>query len=133
MPQTERYVLSDKVIEDKNSIQAQYNKLELDREVYLERARDCSELTIPTLFPPKSAHGATEYKSPYQSIGARGVMNLASKLMLALFPPQAPFFRLSMDDLVFKQIEGDPEQKQTLEMEVSYLANILGKDVEDIL
>ena len=75
MPQTERYVLSDKVIEDKNSIQAQYNKLELDREVYLERARDCAELTIPTLFPPKSAHGATEYKTPYQSIGARGVMN----------------------------------------------------------
>ena len=115
MPQTERYVLSDKVIEDKNSIQSQYNKLELDREVYLARARDCAELTIPTLFPPKSSNAATEYRTPFQSIGARGVMNLASKLMLALFPPQAPFFRLSMDDLVFKQIEADPEQKQTLE------------------
>ena len=38
-------------------------------------------------------------------------MNLASKLMLALFPPQAPFFRLSVDDLVFKQIQGDPKLK----------------------
>ena len=56
MPQTDRYVLSDKVIEDKNSIQAQYNKAEIDRETYLERARDCAELTIPTLFPPKSSN-----------------------------------------------------------------------------
>ena len=112
---TDRYVLSDKVIEDKNSIQAQYSKLEINRETYLERARDCAKLTIPTLFPDKSVNEATEYKTPFQSIGARGVMNLASKLMLALFPPQAPFFRLSIDDLIYKQIEGDPRQKATLE------------------
>ena len=96
---TDRYVLSDKVIEDKNSIQAQYSKLEINRETYLERARDCAKLTIPTLFPDKSVNAATEFQTPYQSIGARGVMNLASKLMLALFPPHAPFFRLSVDDL----------------------------------
>ena len=35
--------------------------------------------------------------------------------MLALFPPQAPFFRLDVDDLVYKQIEGDPKQKATIE------------------
>ena len=51
---SERYVLSDKVIEDKSSIQAQYNKLELNREQYLQRARECAELTIPTLIPPKN-------------------------------------------------------------------------------
>ena len=42
-------------------------------------------------------------------------MNLASKLMLALFPPQAPFFRLDVDDLVYKSIQGDPRQKATIE------------------
>ena len=46
--ETDRYVLSDKAIEDKSSIQGQYGKLEIDREPYLSRARDCSELTIPT-------------------------------------------------------------------------------------
>ena len=50
---TEKYVLSDKAIEDKSSIQAQYSKLEINRETYLERARDCAKLTIPTLFPDK--------------------------------------------------------------------------------
>ena len=42
-------------------------------------------------------------------------MNLASKLMLALFPPHAPFFRLSVDDLVYKKIQGSPEQKQVID------------------
>ncbi|ANS05745.1 head-to-tail joining protein [uncultured phage_Deep-GF0-KM16-C193] len=111
----ERYVLSDKVIEDKSSIQAQYSKLETDREPYLERARDCAALTIPTLYPHKGSSEATQFDTPYQSIGARGTMNLASKLMLALFPPHSPFFRLSVDDLVYKQIQGDPQQRQTIE------------------
>ena len=112
---SERYVLSDKVIEDKSSIQAQYQKLEIDREPYLARARDCSELTIPTLFPTKNISSASEFPTPYQSIGARGVMNLASKLMLALFPPNAPFFRLSVDELVYKKIGEDPQQKTIIE------------------
>ena len=38
-------------------------------------------------------------------------MNLASKLMLALFPPQAPFFRIDVDDLVYKKIQGDPARR----------------------
>ena len=112
---TEKYVLSDKAIEDKSSIQAQYQKLEINREPYLERARDCSELTIPTLFPSKNVNEASEYPTPYSSVGARGVTNLASKLMLALFPPHAPFFRLSVDDLIYKQIQGDPQQKTIIE------------------
>ena len=58
----ERYVLSDTVAEDKSSIEGQYSKLEISRETYLERARECAELTIPTLFPPKSFNEATEYK-----------------------------------------------------------------------
>ena len=130
MPQTERYVLSDKVIEDKNSIQAQYNKLEINRETYLERARDCAKLTIPTLYPNKGSNEATEFQSPYQSIGARGVMNLASKLMLALFPPHAPFFRLSVDELVYKQIQGSPEQKQTIEQGLSKIEKAVMDNME---
>ena len=127
---SERYVLSDKVIEDKSSIQAQYNKLELNREQYLQRARECAELTIPTLIPPKNISEATEYKTPYQSIGARGVMNLASKLMLALFPPHAPFFRLSVDELVYKQIQGSPEQKQTIEQGLSKIEKAVMDNME---
>ena len=127
---SERYILSDKVIEDKSSIQAQYNKLELNREQYLARARECAELTIPTLIPPQNITEATEYNTPYQSIGARGVMNLASKLMLALFPPHAPFFRLSIDDLVYKQIKGDPANKSKIEEGLSNIEKAVMDNME---
>ena len=126
----ERYVLGDKVTEDKSSVQAQYNKLELTREPYLARARDCAKLTIPTLFPALGVNEATEYKCPYQSVGARGVMNLASKLMLALFPPHAPFFRLSVDDLVFKQIQGDPKTKSSIEQGLSGIEKAIMDNME---
>ena len=127
---TEKYVLTDKAIEDKKSIQAQYNKLEIPRETYLARARDCSELTIPTLFPSKNVNEATEYPCPYQSVGARGVTNLASKLMLALFPPHAPFFRLSVDDLVFKRIQGDPKQKTIIEQGLNKIEKAVMDNME---
>ena len=127
---SERYVLSDKAVEDKSSIQAQYSKLEINRETYLERARDCAKLTIPTLFPDKGVNAATEYKTPFQSIGARGVMNLASKLMLALFPPHSPFFRLSVDDLVYKQIQADPQNKSKIEEGLSKVEKAVMDNME---
>ena len=87
--------------------QGRYQSCMLDREVFLERARDSSELTLPTLIPPKSASNVTRYPTPYQGIGARGVNNLASKLLLALVPPNSPFFRMKIDDFVIKELEGD--------------------------
>ena len=38
----------------------------------------------------------TELPQNFQSIGARGVNNLSSKLMLSLFPPTLPFMRLEL-------------------------------------
>ena len=103
------------VTEDKSSVESMYSKLELEREIYLERARRGAELTIPHLYPQKGSNEATEYPTPYQSVGSRGVTNLASKLMLALFPPQSPFFRLDVDELIYKKVEGDPQQKATID------------------
>ena len=100
----ERYEIGNTTIADKGTMESQYQKMEIDREIYLERARDSAELTIPYLVPEKGSNSATNYPTPYQSVGSRGVMNLASKLMLALFPPQAPFFRLDVDDLIYKKI-----------------------------
>ena len=71
-----------------------YQLLEPQRKTFLDRAREASEYTIPFLIPPEGATGATHYRTPYQGIGARGVNNLASKLLITLFPPNNPFFRL---------------------------------------
>ena len=72
-------------------------------------------LTLPFLIPPQEAGQHTKYATPYQGIGARGVNNLASKLLLALLPPQAPFFRMKIDDFKLKELEGDQALKTQIE------------------
>ena len=74
-----------------------YEQLMSDREQYLARGRKCAELTIPSLLPP-SGNKKNDLYVPYQSIGARGVNNLANKLLTTLLPPNSPFFRLLVDD-----------------------------------
>ena len=113
-----------------NSVAGQYQKLEIERETYLERARESAELTIPHLYPMKGYNANTEYSTPYQSVGSRGVMNLASKLMLALFPPQAPFFRIDVDELVYKSIEGDPQQKKVIEQGLAKIEKSVMDNIE---
>ena len=127
----ERYEIgSNTIIDDKASIESQYQKMEIDREIYLERARESAELTIPYLVPEQGSTSATNYPTPYQAVGSRGVMNLASKLMLALFPPQAPFFRLDVDDLVYKQVQGDPRQKATIEQGLAKIEKSVMDSIE---
>jgi len=59
---------------------------------------------------PEEGHGAhSRLETPFQGVGARGVNNLASKLLLALLPPNAPFFRLNIDKYALAN-EGAPEE-----------------------
>ena len=83
-----------------------YAQCESARDAFLQRGRDAAELTIPTLLPPEGHSGSTVYQTPYQGVGARGVNNLASKLLLALLPPNSPFFRLTIDDFDVAAIAG---------------------------
>ena len=84
------------------------------RESYLDRARECAKLTIPTLLKDQGDNWATVYNTPFQSIGARGVNHLASKLLLTLLPPNSPFFRLTIDDFDIEELVG-PEQRGAVE------------------
>lgn len=126
----ERYTVSDKVNSEKSKIESEYTKLEINREVFIERARESAELTIPHLFPPKGSNESTNFPTPYQSVGSRGVMNLSSKLMLALFPPQSPFFRLGIDDLVYKKLQQDPAQKETIEQGLAQIEKAIMDNIE---
>lgn len=95
------------------TIAGEYARLEPDRNIYLNRARDCAQLTIPSLVTPFSKGSAVKLKTPYQGVGARGLNNISSKLLLALFPPSQPFFRLSVDYSVletFGKSKGDAEE-----------------------
>lgn len=109
---------------------ALYSELESPRQTYLERARECASLTIPTLVPPEGNSYATVYPTPWQGVGARGVNNLAAKLLLALFPPNAPFFRLSVDQYRLKKMGGDERMKTEIEKALAEIERSVMKEVE---
>ena len=92
---------------DVGTVARRYSQLESERDTFLERGREAARLTIPTLLPDEGHSSSTIYSTPYQGIGARGVNNLASKLLLALLPPNSPFFRLTIDDFDLQEIAGD--------------------------
>ena len=110
-----------------------YDKLVKSRNNYLNRAEEASRLTIPQLYTGQYTDDSqgNSYANPYQSLGARGVNNLANKIILTLFPPATAFFKLGINPIVMKEMqkgEGQVEQAlQTLEksivgeMEISQL------------
>lgn len=88
-----------------------YSQLEGARDPYLRRARDAAVLTIPTLMPPEARSSSTDYPTPWQSVGARGVNNISNKLLLAVLPPNQPFFRFMYDQSQIEDLSDDPEAK----------------------
>jgi hypothetical protein len=110
--------MADKKEDNNNTNQSetlagQYSKMESERDPYLAKARQCAKLTIPTLFPEHQTSGHQKFVTPYQGVGARGINNISSKLLLALFPPNQPFFRLSVDSQVLDEMgssKGEAEE-----------------------
>lgn len=107
-----------------STAQERFTTLNGKRDNVLTRGRDCADLTIPALMPPDGATENSNLPAPYQSLGSRGVNNLASKLRLALFPPGQPFFLFSIDAEVLAAIaEDDPKVVEEIEAIMQQLEN----------
>lgn len=100
------------------SCKAIYDRLCVDREPFLRRARLSAVVTIPWLVPPDGHNSSNDLATPFQSVGARGVNNLSSKVLLALFPPNAPFFKFDVDPYALEQIAGAEENGQSARSQV---------------
>lgn len=112
------------------TLKGRYRKLATLRQPFLDRARQCAKLTIPTLVPPEGATASTVYSTPYQSLGARGVNNLASKLLLTLLPPNAPFFKLTIDDFALEQITQREGMRAEVEEALNSIERTVANEVE---
>jgi hypothetical protein len=83
------------------SAKSRYDYLSTQRSQFLDEAKEASELTLPYLIRGQEEDSSISMKNlstPWQSVGAKGVVTLASKLMLALLPPQTSFFKLQLDE-----------------------------------
>jgi hypothetical protein len=103
---------------EKTEAAQRYEELGTDKLIYLQRARSCARVTIPMMFPPQGHSSATTYYTPFQSVGAIGLNNLTSKIVLALFPPGDPFFKFALS----------PKAKATIKKETNNEAD--GKDTQ---
>ena len=108
------------------SAKTRYDVLSSDRSQFLNEAEQASKLTLPYLIRGHEEHtyGMKNLLTPYQSVGAKGVVTLASKLMLALLPVQTSFFKLQLDESQLGQEMG-PEIKSELDLSFAKVERII--------
>jgi len=96
---------------------SRYDNLSSDRSQFLTEAEDATKLTLPYLIRGHEDYqkGMKQLKTPWQSVGAKGVVALASKLSLSLVPPQTSFFKLQLDESQLGE-EFGPEVKSELDL-----------------
>ena len=103
-----------------------YDRLASNRNSFLSTAVDCSELTLPYLLTEdtSSVNSRKRLPLPWQSVGAKAVVTLASKLMLALLPPQTSFFKLQVRDDKLGEMDS-PEIRSELDLSFSKIERII--------
>ena len=99
---------------------SRYDYLSSERAQFLDEAKQAADLTLPYLIRGHEEYskGMRNLPQPWQSVGAKGVVTLASKLMLALLPVQTSFFKLQVDESQLGESFG-PEVKSELDLSIS--------------
>ena len=103
-----------------------YGQLASDRSQFLDTAVQCSELTLPYLVQQDDSQrsGKKDLLQPWQSAGAKAVVTLAAKLMLAILPPSTAFFKLQVrDDKLGEDI--DPAMRSELDLSFSKMERMI--------
>lgn len=127
---THTSVATDSIKGSVGSIASRWGKLDGARSSITNRARQCAALTIPSLLPPEGHSETQELATPYQGLGARGVNNLASKLLLALFPPNSPFFKMAIDDFTLEKLTKEEGKRAEVEKALNKIERAVMNDME---
>ncbi len=97
------------------TVASKYEQQKSTRAPYGDRARANAKVTIPFLYPEETHGDRGKLPQPHQSMGARGVLNIANKLGINLFPINTGFFKLEIDGLSMIVAEAGPEAKTELD------------------
>ena len=77
------------------------------REETLTRCERYAGWTLPNIFPDDPLMEYDEMQNDYQSVGAQAVTHLANKIMMALFQPSRPFFRMQISAKQREELAGE--------------------------
>ena len=110
--------------------QTRYTQLISDREDFLDMGRRCAALSLPYLLTESGHVQGGKLRTPWQSVAAKGVNVLASKLMLALFPINTSFFKLQINDAELMEVpELTPEVRSEIDLSLSKMEKIVMQQI----
>ena len=82
-----------------------YYDLQGERDLFKQNALKYAAWTLPNKFIDRAEMGISgEVQHDFQSVGAQGTINLAGKIMMTLFHPSRPFFKLSLENAERKKL-----------------------------
>lgn len=113
-------------------LKAQYDAEVPTREPFLRRGRQYAELTIPSLLPPAGFTGAMELPQPYNEFGGDAVTNLASKITLAMLPPNELAAKLEVSNEVLLK-SGKDTTPPEIEAGLAKSETLIRKETERLL
>ena len=116
----------------KELAQSRYQFLATDRQAFLDTGRDASRLTLPYLVTDVGVASGGMLPVPWQSVGAKGVNVLASKLMLSLFPVNTSFFKLQINDAEVASIpEVSPQIRSEIDLSLSKMERMIMQQIAE--
>jgi hypothetical protein len=77
-------------------LKGEFLAAESDRSIILERSEKYAGWTLPYIFPDDPLTSQEELQNDFQSVGAQAVTNLSNKILMALFQPARPFYRMQL-------------------------------------
>lgn len=107
-----------------------WSMLDSRRQEVLNRAELAARVTIPSLFVREGHTENSKLPTPYQGLGARAVNKLASKLLLALFPPNTRFFKLGLSEQVRQALKRRRRNIAEVEGRLGELEGIVVESLE---
>jgi hypothetical protein len=120
------------MLNEKPSAADRYMQLSSDRTTFLDTARDCARVSLPYLIPPTGTYSGQRLPTPWQSMGAKGVNVMASKLMLSLFPVNTSFFKLQINDGEFtKDPNIDARAKTEIDQSLSRMERVVNQHLAE--
>lgn len=107
------------IAERKGPAAERYEALVTVRSPYLTAAYESAKLTIPSLFPEAGDANQNDRNRkaltvPNQGLGARGVNNVASKLLLTLLPPSRPVLKYQIAPNLTNEAADDEAQQEEI-------------------
>lgn len=124
------YAVPTGTVGDSGTIKSRFTKLDAERSTHLERARLCATVTIPSILPPEGTTENDALPTPYQGLGARAVNNLSSKMLLAILPPNSPFFKQVLDHKVAADLR---QMKEDIKEEIETKLVEQERQVQDFI